>query len=127
MFVCPRLPHADLLPVATLPAPENQSLVVFTRWLKAWEALCMHLELLQAAHPSSMCSTSIRTVVGGSNCCSLCLVSDQVRFPWLETGGHEQGDVNPYAKFMVDAVKSNKDAKEVDVLMKVPGHPHSLA
>jgi len=30
-----------------------------------------------------------------------------------------QGDVEPYAKFMVDTVRSNKDAKEPDVLLKV--------
>lgn len=31
----------------------------------------------------------------------------------------EQGDVRPYAKFLVDAVKSNKDAKDSDELVKV--------
>ena len=30
-----------------------------------------------------------------------------------------QGDVEPYAKFMVDTVRSNKDAKEPDMLLKV--------
>jgi len=30
-----------------------------------------------------------------------------------------QGDVEPYAKFMLDTVRSNKDAKEPDVLLKV--------
>ena len=31
----------------------------------------------------------------------------------------EQGDVRPYAKFLVDAVRSNKDAKDTDELVKV--------
>jgi len=34
-----------------------------------------------------------------------------------------QGDVRPYAKFMVDTVRSNKDAAAPDVLLKVRGAP----